>query len=157
MAMITDRVDLARRGENDTVVCRLSSGWVVLGDVQVLRGWCLLLPDPVVPSLNDLDDAARAVFLCDMARLGDAILKVTKAERINYEILGNSSLDTQMNRRSGEGSRPGSTTGTPRRDMRRADTPICERRYAGHSSAIQWLPLTTGGSLDRKSILKNRD
>lgn len=90
MAMIADRVDLARRGENDTVVCRLSSGWVVLGDVQVLRGWCLLLPDPVVPSLNDLDDAARTAFLCDMARLGDAILEVTKAERINYEILGNS-------------------------------------------------------------------
>lgn len=90
MAMIADRVDLARRGENDTVVCRLSSGWVVLGDVQVLRGWCLLLPDPVVSSLNDLGDADRAAFLYDMARLGDAILKVTGAERINYEILGNS-------------------------------------------------------------------
>jgi len=90
MPMIADRVDLARRGENDTVICRLPSGWAVLGDVQVLRGWCLLLPDPVVPSLNDLDEARRAEFLRDMARLGDAILQITGAERINYEILGNS-------------------------------------------------------------------
>lgn len=90
MAMIADRVDLARRGANDAVISRLPSGWAVLGDVQVLPGCCLLLPDPVVPSLNDLDDARRAEFLRDMTRLGDAILQVTSAERINYEILGNS-------------------------------------------------------------------
>jgi diadenosine tetraphosphate (Ap4A) HIT family hydrolase len=90
MPMIADRVDLARRGANDTVICRLPSGWAVLGDVQVLRGWCLLLPDPVVPSLNDLGAERRAEFLRDMTRLGDAILQITSAERINYEILGNS-------------------------------------------------------------------
>ena len=90
MPMIADRVDLARRGANDTVICRLPSGWAVLGDVQFLPGYCLLLADPVVASLNDLDGARRAEFLRDMARLGDAILQITSAERINYEILGNS-------------------------------------------------------------------
>ena len=90
MPMISERVELARQGRNDTVVCRLPSGWVVLADVQVLRGWSILLPDPVVPSLNDLDHDRRAEFLRDMARLGDAILAITGAERINYEILGNS-------------------------------------------------------------------
>ena len=90
MPMIADRVELARRGANDTVICRLPSGWAVIGDVQFLRGYCLLLPDPVVASLNDLDDAHRAAFLRDMGHLGDAILQVTSAERINYEILGNS-------------------------------------------------------------------
>lgn len=90
MPMIADRVDLARRGANDTVICRLPSGWAVLGDVQFLPGYCLLLADPVVASLNDLDGARRAEFLRDMARIGDAILRTTAAERINYEILGNS-------------------------------------------------------------------
>ena len=90
MPMIADRVALAHRGENDTVICRLPSGWAVVGDVQVLPGWCLLLADPVVPSLNDLDEPGRAAFLRDMGRLGDALMKVTTAERINYEILGNS-------------------------------------------------------------------
>lgn len=90
MSLITERVQLARVGANDKVICRMASGWAVMGDVQFLRGYCLLLPDPVVPSLNDLDADARAAYLLDMARLGDAVLEVTGALRINYEILGNS-------------------------------------------------------------------
>ena len=83
------QVEAARRGVLPTAVVRLSSGWVVLGDRQVLRGYCLLLPDPVVPHLNALNGAARRQFLDDMARVGDAVLKVTGAVRINYEMLGN--------------------------------------------------------------------
>ena len=89
MPMIDERVKLAREGKFDKVVCRLASGWVVMGDVQFLEGYCLLLPDPVVPSLNDLKGDDRTQFLMDMARIGDAVLKVTGAARINYEILGN--------------------------------------------------------------------
>ena len=87
--IIHRRVEAARRGENPTVICRVSSGWVVMGDVQFLRGYSLLLPDPVVPDLNALDGERRLAFLRDMARVGDALLEVTGATRINYEILGN--------------------------------------------------------------------
>ncbi|HEX6656391.1 MAG TPA: HIT domain-containing protein [Candidatus Limnocylindria bacterium] len=90
MGAIAENVELARQGANEKLISRLSSGWAVMGDVQFLPGYCLLLPDPVVGSLNDLDDAARVAYLRDMARLGDALLQVTDAERINYEILGNS-------------------------------------------------------------------
>jgi len=90
MGLIADAVAFARRGENEKVIARMPSGWAVMGDVQFLPGYCVLVPDPVVPSLNDLDDAVRALYLRDMARLGDTILRVTSAERINYEILGNS-------------------------------------------------------------------
>jgi diadenosine tetraphosphate (Ap4A) HIT family hydrolase len=88
--LIHRRVDAARKGENPTVLYRMESGWAVLGDVQVLNGYCLLLPDPVVPTLNDLVELERVKFLRDMALIGDAILEVTGAARINYEILGNS-------------------------------------------------------------------
>lgn len=88
--LIHRRVEEARQGANPTVICRMASGWAVLGDAQLLRGYSLLLPDPVPPSLNDLDEAGRAQFLTDMALLGDALLEVTGAARINYEILGNS-------------------------------------------------------------------
>ncbi|VVM70089.1 HIT family protein [Pseudomonas fluorescens] len=90
MPLISQRVDLARNGANDKVICRMASGWAVMGDVQFLPGYCLLLPDPVVPSLNDLDTEARTAYLLDMARLGDAVLQATGALRMNYEILGNS-------------------------------------------------------------------
>jgi diadenosine tetraphosphate (Ap4A) HIT family hydrolase len=90
MSLISQRVEMARNGSNEKVICRMPSGWAVMGDVQFLPGYCLLLPDPVVPSLNDLDAEARAVYLLDMARLGDVVLAVSGALRMNYEILGNS-------------------------------------------------------------------
>jgi diadenosine tetraphosphate (Ap4A) HIT family hydrolase len=83
------RVDLLRAGRDPTFVARLASGWAVLGNPQVLPGYCLLLPDPVVPALNALTGAGRAAFLADMAALGDAVLAVTHALRINYAIFGN--------------------------------------------------------------------
>ena len=90
MALIADRVATARAGTNPFAITRLPSGWVVIGDVQFLPGYCLLLADPVVPSLNDLSVHARGQYLQDMVRIGDAILKATDSFRINYEILGNS-------------------------------------------------------------------
>ncbi len=83
------RVEAARRGENPNVVARLASGWCVLADAQNLAGYCILLADPVVETLNDLDPTARGRFLLDMAGIGGALLSVTGAARINYMILGN--------------------------------------------------------------------
>jgi diadenosine tetraphosphate (Ap4A) HIT family hydrolase len=60
-----------------------------MGDVQFLPGYCLLLADPVVASLNDLGADERVRFLSEMTLIGDALLEVTGASRINYEILGN--------------------------------------------------------------------
>ncbi len=88
--LIHERVDQARRGENPSVICRMPSGWAVLGDDQFFVGYSLLLPDPVVENLTDLGDAERAGFLSDMALIGEALHDCTDAYRINYEILGNS-------------------------------------------------------------------
>jgi len=82
-------VEQARSGTLDRVITRLTSGWVVLGPSQLLTGYCLLLPDPVVGSLNDLDAAHRQDFLLDMARIGDAVLKACKPAKLNYAMLGN--------------------------------------------------------------------
>jgi len=83
------QVAAARDGKDPAVVARLFSGWVVFGERQFLRGYVLLLPDPVVPTLNALGAQERGQFMLDMARLGDALLKCTNALRINYAILGN--------------------------------------------------------------------
>lgn len=66
-----------------------------MGESQRLPGSCMLLPDPVVPSLNDLPPERRAAYLADMALLGDAVTDVCRPpfsdplRRLNYEILGN--------------------------------------------------------------------
>ncbi len=83
-------VEAARAGANPAVVARVRSGWALVGEQQVVAGYCLLVPDPVVTDLNALEGRSRLEFLDDMAALGDALLEVTGAARINYEILGNS-------------------------------------------------------------------
>ena len=86
---IHTQVVAAREGRDPRVIARLFSGWAVFGEQQFVRGYTLLLPDPVVPNLNALGARERIAFLSDMSRLGDALLKVTGAARINYAIFGN--------------------------------------------------------------------
>ena len=83
------RVALLRAGADPTCIARLGSGWAVFGEQQFLRGYALLLPDPVVGTLNALQGTVRQRFLDDMARLGDAVLAATGALRINYAMFGN--------------------------------------------------------------------
>ena len=87
---VENGVALARRGEHPGLICRMPSGWVVLADMQYLKGYSILLADPVVPSLNDLSRQQRADFLLDMVTIGDALMQVTGAYRINYAVMGNS-------------------------------------------------------------------
>ncbi|MBL8268528.1 HIT family protein [Steroidobacter sp.] len=82
-------VENCRRGDDPSVVARLRSGWAVMGQRQVLAGYCLLLPDPVVPHLNALASAERDLFLSELGLLGEAVLAATGALRINYAIFGN--------------------------------------------------------------------
>jgi len=86
---IQRRVDACRTGADPTLITRLRSGWAVMGDPQVLPGYCLLLPDPVVPHLNAMPPDAQVAFLADMARLGQAVQEITGALRINYAMFGN--------------------------------------------------------------------
>lgn len=82
-------VAACRAGESPGVIARMPSGWALMGPKQVLRGYCLLLPDPVVPHLNALEPPQRDQFMRDLGTLGDAVLRATQALRINYAIFGN--------------------------------------------------------------------
>ncbi|MEU2055143.1 HIT family protein [Streptomyces bungoensis] len=91
----TDRVGSALRGENPTVLRRLDSGFAVIGDVQFLPGYSVLLvDDPGAGRLSDLPRDKRLAFLSDMERLGEAVERACRRldpafRRVNLEILGN--------------------------------------------------------------------
>ncbi|MFF9365193.1 diadenosine tetraphosphate hydrolase [Streptomyces griseoluteus] len=91
----TDRIGAALRGQNPTVLRRLEAGFAVIGDVQFLPGYSVLLVDePGVQRLSDLPRAKRLSFLSDMDRLGEAVERVCRGldpgfRRVNLEILGN--------------------------------------------------------------------
>jgi diadenosine tetraphosphate (Ap4A) HIT family hydrolase len=90
-----DRVGSALRGENPTVLAHLPQSFAVIGDVQWLPGYCLLLTDdPAVDRLTDLPRPRRVAFLESMERLGETVERTCAAtdpafRRINLEILGN--------------------------------------------------------------------
>ena len=88
---IARRVQRLRDGADPQLIARLDSGWAILANQQpaAISGCCMLLPDPVVSSVNDLDESARRAFMSDLVRLGDGVLQATGAERINYLILCN--------------------------------------------------------------------
>ncbi len=48
-----------------------------MGERQVLPGYCLLLPDPVVAAFERACAGAARPILADMALVGDALLAVT--------------------------------------------------------------------------------
>ncbi|WP_069884261.1 HIT family protein [Streptomyces luteocolor] len=91
----TDRIGAALRGGNPTVMRRLASGFAVIGDVQFLPGYSVLLADDSgVQRLSDLPKAKRLAFLTDMDLLGEAVERACRRldpdfRRVNLEILGN--------------------------------------------------------------------
>lgn len=78
-----------RKAAEPSLVCRVPSGWLEMSRSQFLRGYCILRSEPVVSSINDLDTGHRAQFLLDMTLIGDAIMEVTGANRMNYFLAGN--------------------------------------------------------------------
>jgi diadenosine tetraphosphate (Ap4A) HIT family hydrolase len=90
-----DRVGSALAGRNPTVLRRLEAGFAVIGDVQHLPGYCVLITDtPGADQLTDLPAERQLVFLADMAVLGRAVAAVCarrdpQFRRVNLEIQGN--------------------------------------------------------------------
>ncbi|MFD6437165.1 HIT family protein [Streptomyces venezuelae] len=90
-----DRIGSALRGENPSVLRRLEAGFAVIGDVQFLPGYSVLLvDDPGVQRLSELPRERRLQFLSDMDRLGEAVERACRRadpafRRVNLEILGN--------------------------------------------------------------------
>lgn len=87
--VIEERVFAARAGENPHVIAKMASGWLVLGATQPLPGYCMLMADPIVDSPNAHNEAERIAYALDVLRIGDALLAVTGAYRINYITLAN--------------------------------------------------------------------
>ncbi|WP_411073972.1 HIT family protein [Streptomyces sp. cmx-4-7] len=90
-----DRIGAAPWGENPTVLRRLDAAFAVIGDVQFLPGYSVLLVDePGVERLSELPRAKRRAFLTGTDLLGEAVERACRRldpafRRVNLEILGN--------------------------------------------------------------------
>lgn len=90
-----DRIGAAARGENPTVIAELRSGYAVIGDIQFLPGYCVLLgKDPQAKALADMPRAKRVQFLADADLLATAVEMACRESdsafrRTNLDVLGN--------------------------------------------------------------------
>ena len=77
-------------GDNPHFVAELDSGYAVLGDSQMYRGYTLFIAKRCVPELHELPTGERSRFLQDMALVAEAVFRAFSPRKLNYELLGNS-------------------------------------------------------------------
>jgi len=78
-----------RAGKAPNLIAELDNSYVVLGDAQFYRGYCILLAKHHARELFELP-RAEALALCDELRsVAEAINIVVKPLKLNYECLGN--------------------------------------------------------------------
>ncbi|MFQ8582108.1 MAG: HIT family protein [Holdemania massiliensis] len=82
------RLRQIQRHENPNFVAELSTGYVVLGDDQYIRGYTLFLCKQHAAELFELDPQFQAQFLKEMVLTAEAAAAVFHAEKMNYELLG---------------------------------------------------------------------
>ncbi|BDZ40487.1 diadenosine tetraphosphate hydrolase [Microbacterium suwonense] len=90
-----DRIGSAARGENPTLLAQTPAGYAVIGDVQFLPGYSVLLSrDTDARALADLPRTERVQYLSDVDLLATAVERACRKHdpafrRMNIEILGN--------------------------------------------------------------------
>lgn len=70
-------------------VYEFKNSYVELGNNQYFEGYCILFAKERFEHLSDMPFGLRSEYLNEMAILGEVMLEVLGAIRINYNILGN--------------------------------------------------------------------
>jgi diadenosine tetraphosphate (Ap4A) HIT family hydrolase len=87
--MICNRIKMIEEGTNKYLVAELGTGYVVIGDHQYFEGYSLFLCKEHKHELHELDKEYKEKFLVEMSLVGEAVQRAFKADKINYELLGN--------------------------------------------------------------------
>jgi len=82
-------IERARSGSFDDFVAELPRSWLILGDAQFYRGYCVLLAkrhasEPFLMPRGEVHE-----LLDELLAVGKALSAVVKPLKLNYECLGN--------------------------------------------------------------------
>ncbi len=87
--LICERIKLIEYGKNACFVSELSTGYIVFGDHQFYKGYTLFLSKNHVNELHELDPSTNLQFLKEMSIVAEAVHKLFRPRKLNYELLGN--------------------------------------------------------------------
>ena len=82
-------IDRIRAGNFPDLVAELPRSWLILGDAQFYRGYCVLFAKRHVTELHLMPRGEAHELLDEMLAAGRAIVTVTSPLKLNYECLGN--------------------------------------------------------------------
>ena len=78
-----------RAGKAPNFIAELDSSYVVLGDAQFYRGYCILLAKHHARELFELPREEALALADEVRSVAEAIFHVVKPLKLNYECLGN--------------------------------------------------------------------
>jgi diadenosine tetraphosphate (Ap4A) HIT family hydrolase len=87
--LVCERIEQIKQNKNKHFVCELETSYVVFGDSQFYRGYSLLLSKYHCTELHHFSSEVRRKYLEEMAIVSEAVFKVFKPQKLNYELLGN--------------------------------------------------------------------
>jgi len=87
--LICKRIALIKTNKNPYFIKELETGYVVLGDYQLFRGYTLFIYKEHKSELHQLSTQKRQKFLAEMAVVAEAVYRAVKPHKMNYELLGN--------------------------------------------------------------------
>jgi diadenosine tetraphosphate (Ap4A) HIT family hydrolase len=83
-------IDRIKAGTFNDFIAELKSCYVILGDQQFYRGYCVLLAKIHATELYLMPDDDACLLFDEMRLTAEAIAEVVKPWKMNYECLGNS-------------------------------------------------------------------
>ena len=85
---VCERIKLTKEGKNPFFVRELTTGYVVLGDIQRFKGYTLFLCKEHATELHFLNKSFKRVFLEEMSLVAEAVYNAFQPDKLNYELLG---------------------------------------------------------------------
>lgn len=87
--MICEQIRACREERHVGLIAELDSGFAVLGEHQLFRGYSVLLCKEPATELHELSASMRETYLREMSQLAEAVARVVRPHKLNYECLGN--------------------------------------------------------------------
>jgi len=82
-------IENIRAGKAPNFIAELDNSYVVLGDAQFYRGYCILLAKHHARELFEIPRDEAAALADELRSVAQAIHSITKPIKLNYECLGN--------------------------------------------------------------------
>ncbi|KAB7664313.1 HIT family protein [Bacillus sp. B1-b2] len=87
--LICNRINKIKEGTNPYFVAELETGYVVIGDHQLFRGYTLFLCKHHETELHFLEEEYKNTYLKEMSKVAEAVYNAFHPDKLNYELLGN--------------------------------------------------------------------